>query len=129
MQYWLTQLYTERGDYARAEKRLLETLSADPSVASWYMLGKIYVSQGKIEDAERAFREAMKFDRSEPSGLGGLLQLYRATDQTERLAALVESIPDNPEYFDEVGGAFPLRAVQCKVYRAKESFDGQALVP
>lgn len=38
-------------------------------------------------------------------------------------------IPDNPDYFDEVGGAFPLRAVQCKVYKAKESFHGQSLVP
>jgi len=38
-------------------------------------------------------------------------------------------IPTDPDYFDERSGAFPLRAVQCKVYKAKESFQGQSQTP
>lgn len=34
-------------------------------------------------------------------------------------------IPTDPDYFDRLSGAFVLRSVMCKVYRAKESFEGQ----
>jgi anaerobic selenocysteine-containing dehydrogenase len=38
-------------------------------------------------------------------------------------------IPTNPDYFDKRSGAFPLRALQCKVYKARESFHGQSHMP
>jgi len=97
VEYWLSYLYTEKGELAKAEKRLLQALSDDPSVPLSYMLGKIYLAQNRSEEARELFEQAIKLNAKEPSGYGGLLQLYDETGYAERVTALLDSLPEDPQ--------------------------------
>lgn len=98
VEYWLTDLYTQKGDYAKAESLLLKSISNSPSAPLWYLLGKIYMAQAKKEKAETAFKEATKLNKSEPSGYAGLLQLYETLGDSQKIGEILNSIPEKSQF-------------------------------
>lgn len=53
----------EKGDLAKAEKKMLQVIESDPNFFEAYLeLGKIYQKQGKVIEAEKNYEKALALD-------------------------------------------------------------------
>lgn len=91
-----------RGEYDLAVVRLREALKLDPNLLdAWHDLGGILILQGRLEDAERAFKTALaKSSQHVPSLRGlALVQARRGDYNSARrtLDAVLAAAPDDVE--------------------------------
>lgn len=74
------------GELSRAEQLLIASLKPFPDVARTYQnLAQIYMSNQRWNDAERAFLEVVGIDPFDPLPHAGLLRIYEARKDRERV--------------------------------------------
>lgn len=102
---------TER--FADAERVLLEALSINPNrYWAYVQLGKLYVDQGRVSEAERMFRKAIELNPKD-IGIDGpfdpLLTLYRTQSKRREaitLATRLITLDPNPRLYTVLAAVF-----------------------
>ncbi len=88
----LAQDYLRRGDVPAAINLLKDTIKAAPKLAKPYLaLGYIYYSQqNKADLAQKYISQALDLDPTEIRGYDYLRTIYRETNQTDKIPALLD---------------------------------------
>jgi TolB-like protein/DNA-binding winged helix-turn-helix (wHTH) protein len=89
---WLAWVQMLSGDAAGAERELLRVVrDFAPSAVAWHVLGQVYLTQQRTDDAIAAFRRAGDLDARWSWGLGQGLAAAGKLDEARALAKQLES--------------------------------------
>jgi tetratricopeptide (TPR) repeat protein len=113
VRYLLSHIYTQAGQFVRAEDQLQLILKVDPtSAVACNDLGYLWADQGKnLVEAESLIRKALELDRQQRSSVTS-----PTTDPAE----------DNPAYIDSLGWVLFRRG---KIQEAREQLERAARMP
>lgn len=103
----LGQLYLRQNELEQAERFLLKQINdCDKSSDAHLWLGDLYLRQEKTEPAEKSYRQALSSASNSKRGTDRLIRLYTDSNQTEKLAGIIEEF--GADLFNDVARAITL---------------------
>jgi hypothetical protein len=91
----LGMAYADAKQYGKALATFDEIIVRDPHLPnSYHNKGNIYLTQGNSAEAEKAFKKALDVDPSFTFSVLALYDLYRKSNQPEKLTELKKSYPN-----------------------------------
>jgi tetratricopeptide (TPR) repeat protein len=116
----LSSLLAEEKDWTGAITRYQKALghkSANNTSANYFHLGRLYLNNGQLEEAEERFNKAFALSRNREKDLETLYQIYRANGYFKELHGFLLRIRDNFEFSHRIDSLLARNLIDQKKYQ------------